>query len=175
MRTYSKATANGDLWRRSTARPTIGQPHRRMFRNRLISSTCPLEPGEIHDIVSARILGVFGDMVTTDHISPAGSFTEASPAGQYLTERQVSRSQFNSYGSRRGNHQVMMRGTFANTRIRNELMGGAEGGRTLGPEGNEASIYEAAMEYKSRGIPLVVVAGAQYGSRVVSGLGGEGN
>ncbi len=122
------------------------------------------EPGEIHDIVSARILGVFGDMVTTDHISPAGSFTEVSPAGQYLTERQVSRSQFNSYGSRRGNHEVMMRGTFANTRIRNELMGGAEGGRTLGPEGNEASIYEAAMEYKSRGIPLVVIAGAQYGA-----------
>ena len=122
------------------------------------------EPGEIEDIRSARILAVLGDMVTTDHISPAGSFAEGTPAGKYLTERQVPQRQFNSYGSRRGNHEVMMRGTFANARIRNELLDGVEGGMTLGADGLQTSIFEAAMAYNSEGVPLVVIAGSQYGA-----------
>ncbi len=122
------------------------------------------EPGDIHDVRSARILAMLGDMVTTDHISPAGSFKADSPAGKYLIDRQVQPREFNSYGSRRGNHQVMMRGTFANIRIRNEMLEGVEGGYTLGPDGEQMSIYDAAMAYQDQGTPLVVVAGEQYGA-----------
>ncbi len=122
------------------------------------------EPGTISDVTGARILAILGDMVTTDHISPAGSFKETAPAGKYLVERQVQPREFNSYGSRRGNHQVMMRGTFANIRIRNEMLDGVEGGYTLGPDGEQTSIYDAAMAYQEQGTPLVVIAGEQYGA-----------
>ena len=122
------------------------------------------EKGRIEDVKDARILALLGDSVTTDHISPAGSFKEATPAGQYLVERQVSPREFNSYGSRRGNHEVMMRGTFANIRIRNEMLEGVEGGYTKGPDGSQAPIYDAAMAYKAEGTPLVVVAGKEYGT-----------
>ncbi len=122
------------------------------------------EPGKIEDVTGARILAVLGDSVTTDHISPAGSFKETTPAGRYLVERQVAPREFNSYGSRRGNHQVMMRGTFANIRIRNEMLDGVEGGYTKGPDGSQMSIYDAAMAYKEMGTPLVVVAGKEYGT-----------
>ncbi|MDF0602495.1 aconitate hydratase AcnA [Psychromarinibacter sp. C21-152] len=122
------------------------------------------EPGTISDIGGAKILGLFGDMITTDHISPAGSFKESSPAGQYLVEHQVPVREFNSYGSRRGNHEVMMRGTFANIRIKNEMLDGVEGGYTLGPDGAQTSIYDAAMAYQDQGTPLVVIAGEQYGA-----------
>jgi len=122
------------------------------------------EPGSVEDIEDARILALLGEMVTTDHISPAGSFKEDTPAGQYLRERQVPMREFNSYGSRRGNHEVMMRGTFANIRIRNEMLDGTEGGYTLGPDGEETSIFDAAMAWQERGVPLVVVAGEQYGA-----------
>ncbi len=122
------------------------------------------EPGEITNIEGARVLALLGDMITTDHISPAGSFKESTPAGQYLVERQVPVREFNSYGSRRGNHEVMMRGTFANIRIRNEMLDGVEGGYTLGPDGNQMSIYDAAMAYQEKGIPLVVFGGEQYGA-----------
>ncbi len=122
------------------------------------------DPGTIHDVEGARILAMLGDMVTTDHISPAGSFKSDSPAGKYLVERQVQPREFNSYGSRRGNHQVMMRGTFANIRIRNEMLDNVEGGYTLGPDGQQMSIYDAAMAYQEQGTPLVVVAGEQYGA-----------
>ena len=122
------------------------------------------EPGAIHDVEDARILAILGDMVTTDHISPAGSFRETTPAGKYLVERQVSPREFNSYGSRRGNHEVMMRGTFANIRIRNEMLEGVEGGYTLGPDGEQASIYDAAMAWQQQGVPLVIFAGEQYGA-----------
>jgi aconitate hydratase len=122
------------------------------------------EPGTISNLHDARVLALLGDMVTTDHISPAGSFTADSPAGQYLTERQVPVREFNSYGSRRGNHQVMMRGTFANIRIRNEMLDGVEGGYTNGPDGAQTSIFDAAMAYQDAGIPLVVFGGAQYGA-----------
>ncbi len=122
------------------------------------------EPGTIHDIDGARILALLGDMITTDHISPAGSFKADTPAGKYLIERQVPVRDFNSYGSRRGNHEVMMRGTFANIRIRNEMLDGVEGGYTKGPDGAETSIFDAAMAYKEAGIPLVVIGGVEYGA-----------
>jgi aconitate hydratase len=122
------------------------------------------EAGVISDISGARILAILGDSVTTDHISPAGSFRPTHPAGQYLQERQVPQSEFNSYGSRRGNHQVMMRGTFANIRIRNEMLDGVAGGYTLGPDGAQTSIYDAAVAWQEQGVPLVVIAGKEYGT-----------
>ncbi|GHE02736.1 aconitate hydratase [Defluviimonas sp. 20V17] len=122
------------------------------------------EPGKIEDISGARILALLGDMVTTDHISPAGSFKETTPAGKYLIDRQVPVREFNSYGSRRGNHEVMMRGTFANIRIKNEMLDGVEGGYTKGPEGKQTSIYDAAMAYQAQTTPLVVIGGIEYGA-----------
>jgi len=122
------------------------------------------DPGVITNIDGARVLAVLGDMITTDHISPAGSFKDTTPAGQYLIERQVAPKDFNSYGSRRGNHEIMMRGTFANIRIKNEMLDGVEGGYTKGPDGKQTSIFDAAMAYQDAGIPLVVFGGEQYGA-----------
>ncbi|SEM44987.1 aconitase [Loktanella fryxellensis] len=124
----------------------------------------PKDAGTIHDIHDAKVLAILGDMVTTDHISPAGSFAESSPAGQYLMERQVPVREFNSYGSRRGNHEVMMRGTFANIRIKNEMLAGVEGGYTKGPDGAQTSIFDAAMAHAENDTPLVIFAGEQYGA-----------
>jgi aconitate hydratase len=124
----------------------------------------PEAPG-VEDVEGARVLAVLGDSVTTDHISPAGSIKKDSPAGRYLIEHGVLPKDFNSYGSRRGNHEVMMRGTFANIRLRNQLAPGTEGGVTLKlPEGEQTTIYDAAMEYAREGVPLVVLAGKEYGS-----------
>ncbi len=122
------------------------------------------EAGVISDVKGAKVLAVLGDMVTTDHISPAGGFAQSTPAGQYLIDRQVPVREFNSYGSRRGNHEVMMRGTFANIRIKNEILDGVEGGYTLGPDGQQTSIYDASMAYQEAGTPLVVFGGEQYGA-----------
>ncbi|WP_299559931.1 aconitate hydratase AcnA [uncultured Sulfitobacter sp.] len=122
------------------------------------------EPGTIHNIEGAKVLAVLGDMITTDHISPAGSFKESTPAGQYLVERQVPVREFNSYGSRRGNHEVMMRGTFANIRIKNEMLDGVEGGYTKGPDGEQMSIFDAAMKHQENNTPLVIFGGEQYGA-----------
>ena len=122
------------------------------------------EPGTISNIDGAKVLAVLGDMITTDHISPAGSFKADTPAGQYLVDRQVSPREFNSYGSRRGNHEVMMRGTFANIRIKNEMLDGVEGGYTKGPDGVQTSIYDAAMAHQAAGTPLVIFGGEQYGA-----------
>ncbi|MGA9412716.1 MAG: aconitate hydratase AcnA [Roseobacter sp.] len=122
------------------------------------------EPGTITNISNASVLAILGDMITTDHISPAGSFKDSTPAGQYLIERQVPVREFNSYGSRRGNHEVMMRGTFANIRIKNEMLDGVEGGYTKGPDGQQTSIYDAAMAYQEAGTPLVIFGGEQYGA-----------
>ncbi|MEO1722376.1 MAG: aconitate hydratase AcnA [Pseudomonadota bacterium] len=122
------------------------------------------EPGTISDVRDARILAILADSVTTDHISPAGSFKEATPAGRYLVDRQVAPREFNSYGSRRGNHEIMMRGTFANIRIRNEMLDGVEGGYTKGPDGEQMSIYDAAMAHQANSTPLVVIAGKEYGT-----------
>jgi aconitate hydratase len=125
----------------------------------------PTEPEPLEDISGARVLAKLGDSVTTDHISPAGAIKKDSPAGRYLQEHGVEPREFNSYGSRRGNHEVMMRGTFANIRLRNQLAPGTEGGVTRHlPEGEEMSIYDAAMRYAEEGVPLVVLGGTEYGS-----------
>ena len=124
-----------------------------------------MTPAPTSDIVSARPLAILGDSITTDHISPAGSIKLDSPAGKYLTEHQVSRADFNSYGARRGNHEVMMRGTFANIRIKNKMVPGIEGGITkYVPTGEAMPIYDAAMKYKAEGTPLVIIAGKEYGT-----------
>jgi aconitate hydratase len=123
------------------------------------------EPGTVEDVAGARCLVMVGDSVTTDHISPAGAIKPDSPAGKYLVEHGVERKDFNSYGSRRGNHEVMVRGTFANVRLRNQLVPGAEGTWTVhAPTGEEMTIFEAAEQYRAEGIPLVVLAGKEYGS-----------
>jgi aconitate hydratase len=122
-----------------------------------------MTPAPVADIVDAKPLAILGDSITTDHISPAGSIKADSPAGRYLTEHQVARADFNSYGARRGNHEVMMRGTFANIRIRNEMVPGVEGGMTS-YQGEVMAIYDAAMRHKADGTPLVVVAGKEYGT-----------
>ena len=124
-----------------------------------------MDPPPVKDIKGARILALLGDSITTDHISPAGSIRKVSPAGDYLLERQVQQKDFNSYGSRRGNHEVMMRGTFANIRIRNEVVPGVEGGYTKHiPSGEQMPIYDAAMRYKAEGVPLVLFGGKEYGT-----------
>ncbi|MBN8981121.1 MAG: aconitate hydratase, partial [Rhizobiales bacterium] len=129
-----------------------------------------MQPEPVTDIVSARILAMFGDKITTDHISPAGSIKLTSPAGKYLSEHQVRPADFNQYGTRRGNHEVMMRGTFANIRIKNFMMKGADGNIPEGgmtkhwPDGESMSIYDAAMKYQQEKVPLVVFAGAEYGN-----------
>jgi len=125
----------------------------------------PVEPPAPEDIRGARVLALLGDTVTTDHISPAGAFKSEHPAGKYLIERGVAPGDFNSYGSRRGNHEVMMRGTFANVRLRNRLVPEIEGGFTLHlPDGAEMTIYDAAMKYRDEGVPLLVLAGKEYGT-----------
>ena len=124
-----------------------------------------LQPGELREIRGARPLGIFGDSVTTDHISPAGSIKKTSPAGKYLMDHAVNVLDFNSYGSRRGNDRVMTRGTFANVRIKNLMMPGTEGGVTKHmPDGTPMSIYDAAMKYQHDRVPLVVIAGQEYGA-----------
>ncbi len=122
-----------------------------------------MQPAKVEAITGAKILGVFGDSVTTDHISPAGSIKPTSPAGFYLQEHDVAVSDFNSYGARRGNHEVMMRGTFANVRIKNQMMGGKEGGLTR-YKGEEMPIYDAAMKYVADGMPTVIFGGEEYGT-----------
>jgi aconitate hydratase len=124
-----------------------------------------LETRPVEDIHGARVLALLGDSVTTDHISPAGGIAKDSPAAQYLTDRGVKPADFNSYGSRRGNHEVMMRGTFANIRLRNQLAPGTEGGWTRHqPSGEQMSIYDASLRYQTEGTPLVVLAGSEYGT-----------
>jgi aconitate hydratase len=123
------------------------------------------EPDPIVDVIDARILAMFGDKITTDHISPAGSIKLTSPAGKFLSEHQVRPADFNQYGTRRGNHEVMMRGTFANIRLKNQMVPGVEGGVTVHfPSRQRMSIYDAAMRYKNDKVPLVIFAGKEYGS-----------
>jgi len=127
--------------------------------------TMPEQPVPVTDVKGARVLAILGDSITTDHISPAGSFKKTTPAGDYLLTYQVRPEDFNSYGARRGNHEVMMRGTFANIRIRNELLSGVEGGFTKHmPSGEQLPIYTAAMRYAGEGVPLVIFAGKEYGT-----------
>ncbi len=147
----------GDRYAWSAASTYVKQPP---FFDGIASSA----PG-IRAITGARVLGMYGDSITTDHISPAGSIAEKSPAGQWLLAQGVQKKDFNSYGARRGNHEVMMRGTFANIRLRNELAGGKEGWWTRGePNADPVAVYDAAMEYQHRGVPLLVIAGKEYGT-----------
>jgi aconitate hydratase len=135
----------------------------------------PLEPALVTDLQGARVLGLFGDSITTDHISPAGSIKASSPAGKYLIEHGVAPKDFNSYGARRGNHEVMMRGTFANVRIRNRLVPEIEGGFTLHlPSGEPLPIFDAAMRYQIEGVPTVILAGQEYGTGSSRDWAGKG-
>src|SRR5574342_1161200 len=122
-------------------------------------------PSALRDITGARVLAVLGDSITTDHISPAGSIEKNGPAAKYLTEHGVQPKDFNQYGARRGNHEVMMRGTFANVRLKNQLAPGTEGGWSVHlPDKRQMSIYDAAMQYQKEKVPLIVIAGKEYGS-----------
>ena len=123
-----------------------------------------MQPGSIAEIKGARALGIFGDSVTTDHISPAGAIKKSSPAGKFLGDSGVEFVDFNSYGSRRGNDRIMTRGTFANVRIKNLMLGGEEGGNTFGPDGQKTSIYDASIAYQAAGVPLIILAGQEYGT-----------
>jgi len=123
------------------------------------------EPGPRTEVKGARLLAMLGDSITTDHISPAGAIQQSGPAGEYLTEYQVRPAEFNSYGARRGNHEIMMRGTFANIRIRNQMVPDTEGGVAKHlPSGEVMPIFEAAMRYQEEGVPLVIVGGKEYGT-----------
>src|SRR5207253_4129974 len=140
-------------------------PDSTYIRNPPFFEHITMETAPVRDITGARVLALLGDSITTDHISPAGSIKRDSPAGKYLIARGVQPSDFNSYGARRGNHEVMVRGTFANVRLRNQLAPGTEGGWTTHqPDGVVTTIYDAAMQYKDEGVPLLVIAGKEYGS-----------
>jgi aconitate hydratase len=165
---YADVFSGDDRWR-SLDVPTGDRfewdPDSTYIRHPPFLDGLTLQPAPLHDITAARALAVLGDSITTDHISPAGSIKKDSPAGKYLIERGVQPADFNSYGARRGNHEVMMRGTFANVRLRNQLAPGTEGGwTTYQPGGEVMTIYDAAMKYKQNGVPLVVLAGKEYGS-----------
>src|SRR5439155_3815575 len=135
------------------------------IRNPPFFENITMETVPVRDIAGARVLALLGDSITTDHISPAGSIKKDSPAGKYLMDHGVQPTDFNSYGARRGNHEVMMRGTFANVRLRNQMAPGTEGGwATHQPDGEVMAIYDAAMKYKAEGTPLLVIAGKEYGS-----------
>src|SRR4029079_16138212 len=145
------------------------EPDSTYIRNPPFFEHITMETAPVRDITGARLLALLGDSITTDHISPAGSIKKDSPAGKYLMEHGVQPGDFNSYGARRGNHEVMMRGTFANIRIKDEMLGGREGGDTIyysdaAPSGEEMSIYDAAMRYQSAGVPTIVIAGKEYGA-----------
>ena len=152
--------------RRADRQPcSRGQHDSTYVRNPPFLEGVTLEPAPLENISGARVLALLGDSITTDHISPAGSIKKDSPAGKYLMEHGVQPADFNSYGARRGNHEVMMRGTFANTRLRNQIAPGTEGGVTTYLPGSEVMpIYDAAMKYKEAGVPLLVIAGKEYGS-----------
>jgi aconitate hydratase len=169
FRTRYRAVFDGDEYWQQV--PTVAgetfawQDDSTYVKNPPFFENMTMTPAPVTDIGAARVLAMVGDSVTTDHISPAGSIGPTTPAGRYLTEHGVPRGDFNSYGARRGNHEVMMRGTFANVRLRNLLAPGTEGGVTLHlPDGTETSIYEAAMQYADEGVPLVVLAGREYGT-----------
>ena len=164
---YKDAYAGDSHW--ATLQSPTGEryswPDSDYIRNPPFFTGMAADPGEVSDISGARVLAMLGDSVTTDHISPAGSIAGDSPAGHYLVERGVEPRDFNSYGSRRGNHEVMMRGTFANLRLRNQLAPGTEGGWTTHqPSGEQTTIFDASERYRADSVPLIVLAGKEYGS-----------
>ena len=166
--TYSNVYAGDDAWQQMPVPEGdlfAWEPTSTYVRRPPYFDGMELAPGVVEDLVGARCLVALGDSVTTDHISPAGSIKPDSPAGRYLLEQKVERTDFNSYGSRRGNHEVMVRGTFANVRLRNELVPGSEGSWTVHiPSGEQTTIFEAAERYRGEGVPLIVLAGKEYGS-----------
>ena len=167
MEKYADVFKGDDKWRGVEVpdQETYDWPaHSTYIQNPPYFQNMSPEPGTISNVEGAKILLMLGDMITTDHISPAGAFQSSTPAGQYLLDRQVQPREFNSYGSRRGNHEIMMRGTFANIRVKNEMLDGVEGGFTKGPDGAQTSVYEASMAHQANGTPLVVIGGAQYGA-----------
>ncbi len=164
---YAEVFTGDDKWRsvETTDQKTYDWPPTSTYvQNPPYFQGITMDTKAIENIEGAKVLALLGDMITTDHISPAGSFKDTTPAGRYLTDRQVAPREFNSYGSRRGNHEVMMRGTFANIRIKNEMLDGVEGGYTLGPDGEQMSIFDAAMAHQENGTPLVIFGGEQYGA-----------
>jgi aconitate hydratase len=165
---YGKVFEGDDNWKRidsPTGEIYDWDPASTYVKNPPYFEGMSKDPGEITDISAARVLALLGDSVTTDHISPAGAIASESPAAKYLEANGVKQADFNSYGSRRGNHEVMMRGTFANIRLRNQLAPGTEGGWTrFQPSDEQMSIYDAAMKYKAEGTPLIVLAGSEYGT-----------
>ena len=166
-RLYSNLTKNHPLWNNisSVSGQVYDWPKSTYIAEPPFFQDFSMQPGRPSGIRNARVLGIFGDSVTTDHISPAGSIKDTSPAGKYLLASGVLKHDFNSYGARRGNHEVMMRGTFANVRIKNLMIPGSEGGITLHqPDGRQMSIYDAAMRYISDGVPTVVFGGEEYGA-----------
>jgi aconitate hydratase len=167
-RTYADVYTGDDRWRGLDV-PSgdlfAWEPDSTYVRQAPYFEAMPREPAPVEDVAGARCLVMLGDSVTTDHISPAGAIRPDSPAGKYLIEHGVERRDFNSYGSRRGNHEVMVRGTFANVRLRNQLVEGSEGTWTVHlPDGEEMTIYDAAMRYRDEGVPTIVIAGKEYGS-----------
>ena len=161
----STATSAGAPSRFPTGKIYAWDPNSTYVKNPPYFDGMTMTPAGSGDIRDARVLALLGDSVTTDHISPAGNIAKTSPAARYLVEQGVQPVDFNQYGARRGNHEVMMRGTFANIRLRNLLLPGTEGGVTLHiPSGEQMSIYDAAMRYKQEGTPLVILAGKEYGS-----------
>jgi aconitate hydratase len=163
--TVSLGDANWQGLRFPTGKVYQWEPDSTYIRKAPYFDGITLTPAPVKEILGARVLAVLGDSVTTDHISPAGNIKASGPAGKYLAEHGVKPAEFNSYGSRRGNHEVMVRGTFANVRLRNKLAPGTEGGVTrLLPEGEPMSIYDASVKYAERGVPLVILAGKEYGS-----------
>jgi aconitate hydratase len=168
VRQYAEVFAGQDEWRAlpvPTGTRFAWDPSSTYVRRPPYFDGLAREPAPLRDIANARVLLMLGDSVTTDHISPAGSIAKDSPAAHYLVEHGVDPADFNSYGSRRGNHEVMMRGTFANVRLRNELAPGTEGGWTRHmPDGEQTTVYDAAMRYAADGIPSIVIAGKEYGS-----------
>jgi aconitate hydratase len=164
---YADVFAGDERWRTlvSAATQTYDWPESTYIRKPPYFEGMRLEVGDPSDIEGARCLALMGDSITTDHISPAGAIKPDSPAGAYLISKGVEPKDFNSLGSRRGNHEVMMRGTFANIRLRNLMAPGTEGGVTLHqPSGEQMSIYDAAMRYQADGVPAIVIAGKEYGS-----------
>jgi aconitate hydratase len=167
FKTYSTASLGDEQWQRLDA-PTgenyVWDPASTYVQEAPFFANLPENPSEPADIKGAKVLLALGDSITTDHISPAGSFKEDSPAGKYLIEKGVTKKDFNSYGARRGNHEVMMRGTFANVRIKNKLATKEGGFTTYLPTGEEMSVYDASMKYQAAGTPLVVLGGKEYGN-----------
>ena len=169
---YADVFRGGPNWRKVKVKKSetyAWDPHSTYVKLPPYFEGMQTKPSGVGDIKGARILALFGDSITTDHISPAGSIKKDGPAGKYLIEHGVAVADFNSYGSRRGNDEVMVRGTFANIRIRNEMMGGREGGNTIHysadtPSGEEMSIYDAAVKYQADGVPMVIIGGKEYGT-----------